>query len=36
MLSQFLTPQGGGGITPGGISTMSPEMANAFFGTFKT
>jgi len=36
MLSQLLTPQGGGGITPGGATTMSPELANAYFGTIKT
>jgi hypothetical protein len=36
MLSQFLTPQGGTGITPGGATTMSPELANSLFGTFKT
>jgi hypothetical protein len=31
MLSQFLTPQGGTGITPGGATTMSPELANSYF-----
>jgi hypothetical protein len=31
MLSQFLTPQGGGGITPGGVTSMNPELANSYF-----
>ena len=35
MLSQLLTPQGGG-ITPGGVTTMSPELANSYFGSIKT
>ena len=30
MLSQFLTPQGGG-ITPGGVTSMNPELANSYF-----
>lgn len=37
MLSQLINPQGGyGAITPGGATTMSPELANAYFGTIKT
>ena len=35
MLSQLLTPQGGG-ITPGGATTMMPELANSYFGSIKT
>jgi hypothetical protein len=35
MLSQMLTPQGGG-ITPGGVTTMNPELANSYFGSIKT
>jgi len=35
MLSQLLTPQGGG-ITPGGVTTMNPELANSYFGSIKT
>jgi hypothetical protein len=31
MLSQFLTPQGGTGITPGGVTSMNPELANSYF-----
>jgi hypothetical protein len=31
MLSQLLTPQGGGGVTPGGVTTMNPELANSYF-----
>ena len=31
MLSQFLTPQGGTGITPGGATTMNSELANSYF-----
>jgi hypothetical protein len=34
-LASLLSPQGGG-ITQGGATTMSPELANAYFGTFKT
>jgi hypothetical protein len=30
MLSQLLTPQGGG-ITPGGATTMMPELSNSYF-----
>jgi len=30
MLSQLLTPQGGG-VTPGGVTTMNPELANSYF-----
>ena len=30
MLSQLLTPQGGG-ITPGSVTTMNPELANSYF-----
>jgi hypothetical protein len=35
MLSQFLTPQGGGGVTPGGVTTMSPELANSYFAPIR-
>jgi hypothetical protein len=32
MLSQLISPQGGyGGITPGGATTMMPELANSYF-----
>jgi hypothetical protein len=32
MLSQLINPQGGyGGITPGGATTMMPELANSYF-----
>ena len=32
MLSQLISPQGGyGGITPGGATTMNPEIGNSFF-----
>ena len=32
MLSQLISPQGGyGGITPGGVTTMNPELANSYF-----
>jgi len=30
-LSSLLTPQGGGGITPGGVTTMNPALANSYF-----
>jgi hypothetical protein len=30
-LSSLLTPQGGGGITPGGVTVMNPELANSYF-----
>jgi hypothetical protein len=36
MLSQLISPQGGGGITPGGVTTMNPELANSYFGSIKT
>jgi hypothetical protein len=35
MLSQMLTPQSGG-ITPGGATTMMPELQNSLFGPLKT
>ena len=35
MLSQLISPQGGG-ITPGGVTTMNPELANSYFGSIKT
>jgi hypothetical protein len=35
MLSQMLAPQGGG-ITPGGATTMMPELQNSLFGPLKT
>ena len=32
MLSQLISPQGGyGGITPGGVTNMNPELANSYF-----
>ena len=34
-LASLLSPQSGG-ITPGGATTMSPELANAYFGSIKT
>jgi hypothetical protein len=31
-LASLLSPQGGGGaITPGGLTSMSPELQNAYF-----
>jgi hypothetical protein len=35
MLSQMISPQGGG-MTPGGVTTMNPELANSYFGSIKT
>ena len=35
MLSQFLTPQGGGGVTPGGVTSMNPELANSYFAPIR-